>query len=209
MKFLNSSYVLCIGAHPDDVEYGMAGVFSKCYDTNFTVIVMSDGGDFDKTTTSTNRRYENERIWTMFDNVDGIVYDQYFVKDQFEDEMVNIIEKHHIKNYDTIVTTPQEDSHFEHRMINNLGPALCRRTPTSLVEYRTPSTLNHWIPNHFVSLSPEVYSKKKLALKRFKSQQDAPYFNKECINSFHHNFLCNKKGLSKVESYRIVESFQK
>ena len=30
MKFLNSDNVVCIGAHPDDVEYGMAGTFSRC-----------------------------------------------------------------------------------------------------------------------------------------------------------------------------------
>ena len=45
--------ILVFGAHPDDVEYGMAGTFSKCTDTDFVVVVMSDGGDFDKTTTRT------------------------------------------------------------------------------------------------------------------------------------------------------------
>ena len=52
MKFLDSDHVLCIGAHPDDVEYGMAGTFEKCNETEFTVFVMSDGGDFDNTTKS-------------------------------------------------------------------------------------------------------------------------------------------------------------
>ena len=33
------------------------------------------------------------------------------------------------------------------------------------------------------------------------------YFNDKTIDSFHHNFQCHKKGLSIVESYRIVESF--
>ena len=55
----------------------------------------------------------------------------------------------------------------------------------------------------------EIYKKKKSTLKKFVSQQHAPYFKEECIDSFHHNFLCSKKGLDKVESYRIVESFSK
>ena len=73
MKFLNSSNVLCIGAHPDDVEYGMAGVFQKYYDTNFKVVVMSEGGDWDKTTTYDNRQEENEHVWNTFINVNGVV----------------------------------------------------------------------------------------------------------------------------------------
>ena len=207
MKFLDSNYVLCIGAHPDDVEYGMAGTFEKCYETQFTVMVMSSGGDFDNTTNETDRKSENEKIWTMFENVDGVVYDK-FVKSQTEDEMVNFIENSIYKNFNCIVTTPNEDSHFEHRMINNLGPALCRRSPITLTEYRTPSTLNHWIQNYFIELTNNEYKRKKLALSRFKSQQYAPYFSEKSIDSFHHNFLCSKKGLEIVESYRIVENFQ-
>jgi len=208
MKFLNSSNVLCIGAHPDDVEYGMAGVFQKYYDTNFKVVVMSEGGDWDKTTTYDNRQEENEHIWNTFINVNGVVDAHDFVKDRQEDDMINFIETQ-FNSFDLIATTPKEDSHFEHRIINNLGPALCRRNPITLIEYRTPSTLNHWIPNHFEHLDTDIYKKKKHTLKKFVSQQRAPYFKEDCINSFHHNFLCSKKGLDIVESYRIVESFSK
>ena len=116
--------------------------------------------------------------------------------------------ENNLNGADTIVTTPNLDSHFEHQLINNIGPAVCRRSPITLVEYRTPSTLNHWIPNYFVGLSKKQYNKKKEVLKLFTTQQKAAYFNDETINSFHHNFQCHKKGMSIVESYRIVESFQ-
>ena len=33
MKFLNFNKVLCLCAHPDDVEYGMLGSMSKFTDT--------------------------------------------------------------------------------------------------------------------------------------------------------------------------------
>ena len=205
MKFLNSTNVLCIGAHPDDVEYGMAGTFQKCEDTNFTVAVMSNGGDWD-VSTNVNRQNENMKVWESFHNVNGVVDAHEFVKERHEDDMINFIETQ-LDMFNLVVTPPQEDSHFEHRIINNLGPALCRRSPTALVEYRTPSTLNHWTPNHFVALSKYNLKNKKKVLSKFTSQQHAPYFSKECINSFHHNFLCSKRGVPIVESYRIVESY--
>ena len=169
MKFLNKDRVLCIGAHPDDVEYGMAGTFKKCYNTMFEVVVMSGGGDFDNTTTDADRKNENESIWGMFDrNVKGIVSDK-FVKSQDEDSMVNFIETN-FQFFDLIATTP---------------------------------------PNYFVGLSEMEYRFKKEVLSEFESQQDAPYFSERTIDNFHHNFLCSKRGMDIVESYRIVESFQK
>ena len=48
MKFLNYDRVLCLSPHPDDVEYGMLGTILKYKDTQFDIIVLSQGGDFDK-----------------------------------------------------------------------------------------------------------------------------------------------------------------
>jgi len=208
MKFLNSDVTLCLGAHPDDVEYGMAGTFSCCSQTKFIVLVMSSGGDFDQTTIESNRREENLDVWSLFGNVSGEVIDG-FVKDQSEDSMVNLIEKKYLLGVDTVLIPPMIDSHFEHRIINKLGPALCRRLPLNLIEYRTPSTLNNWIPNYFVNLNEKQYNLKKIALKKFVSQQKAPYFADKTLDSFHHNFQCSKKGYEIVESYKIVESFLK
>ena len=205
MRFLNKNKVICLGAHPDDVEYGMSGTFEECNETQFFIIVLSNGGDFDETT-GDKRNSENENIWARYDNVSGIL-DTGFVKSKHQDAMVNFVEQN-MNGADTIITTPSLDSHFEHQIVNNLGPPLCRRSPITLIEYRTPSTLNHWIPNYFVSLSEESYKKKKDVLKLFITQQKAPYFSDSTVDSFHHNFQCHKKGLSIVESYRIVESFQ-
>ena len=38
MKFLNKNKVVCLGAHPDDVEYGMSGTFEECNETQFFII---------------------------------------------------------------------------------------------------------------------------------------------------------------------------
>ena len=62
MKFLNFDKVLCIGAHPDDVEYGMVGSMYKFRNTQFDVLILSEGGDFDEST-GKKRQLECEEIW--------------------------------------------------------------------------------------------------------------------------------------------------
>ena len=59
MKFLNYDRVLCLSPHPDDVEYGMLGTICKYKDTKFDIFVLSQGGDFDDTT-SKERHLESE-----------------------------------------------------------------------------------------------------------------------------------------------------
>ena len=67
MRFLNCDKVLCLAAHPDDVEYGMLGSIMKYTDTKFDILVLSEGGNFDEST-SVDRHKECESIWEEIDN---------------------------------------------------------------------------------------------------------------------------------------------
>ena len=42
MKFLNLDKVLCLSAHPDDIEYGVLGSMIKFKDTQFDILVLTD-----------------------------------------------------------------------------------------------------------------------------------------------------------------------
>ena len=101
-------------------------------------------------------------------NVNIIHSDCDFFEDKDRDAgWVNYIENTFIKNgnYDCIFIPTKDDSQFEHRFVNSLGPALIRVLPISLIEYRTPSTLNTW--NHNIFINIENYYKKKMILKTF------------------------------------------
>ena len=50
MKLLNYDKVLCLSPHPDDVEYGMLGTICKYKNTQFDIVFLSQGGDFDQST---------------------------------------------------------------------------------------------------------------------------------------------------------------
>ena len=73
MKFLNYDKVLCLSVHPDDVEYGMLGTIMKYKDTQFDVVVLSEGGDFDKSS-GKSRHQECKSVWSNIDNLNGTFF---------------------------------------------------------------------------------------------------------------------------------------
>ena len=80
MKFLNYNKVLCLSPHPDDVEYGMLGTICKYKDTQFDVVVLSQGGDFDESTLK-SRQLECQSVWKNIDNLKGkFMSDIKFIK---------------------------------------------------------------------------------------------------------------------------------
>lgn len=217
MKLLNFNRVLCLSPHPDDVEYSMSGTILKCTDTIFDVLCLSNGGDLDSTT-GASRLDEVKNVWSVSNckNVNLYFSNINFLKDKGEDEWVNFIEINYLKlfNYDCIMTTSQIDSHFEHKLIKNLGPALTRGIwpnrdySIALIEYKSPSTLDEWIPNLFIDIE-DVYSTKLEMLKEFKSQQHHKYFNKNVLDVFHSNYQCSKKNMQIIESFRTTQLFIK
>ena len=201
MKFLNFNKVLCLGAHPDDVEYGMLGSMCKFTDTEFDILVLSEGGDFDKST-GKDRQTECENIWNKINNVNGGFTNVKHVVNHQEDEWVNILESggYISTDYDCIFTLPSEDSHFEHRIVNSMTPALVRHKKIGIISYRTPSTLDSWIPNFYVEIDLD---EKIEHLKEFQSQLNKPYFSENSFKSFHSNYQCFKKNMKYVELFRV------
>jgi len=207
MKFLNLNKVLCLSAHPDDTEYGMLGSIATYSETQFDVLVLSDGGDFDKTT-GVDRTKECESIWDWFDNVEGKFSGYSHIKSEPEDFWVNHIETtFDVKSYDAILSMPKHDSHFEHRMVNHISYALLRGVNAGLITYRTPSTLEEWIPNYYVSVDSVIVNKIGLLREGFESQRDKLYFQEQSIKDFHTNYLCSKVGAGYVEQFRIERLF--
>ena len=204
MKFLNLDRVLCLSAHPDDTEYGLLGSMMKFDETIFDVLVLSNGGDFDNTT-GESRQKECMGIWDRVQfNVSGRFFPKSYVKDTSEDEWVNLIEQESdINDYDCILSFPVQDSHFEHRMVNHIANALVSGSKCGIVTYRTPSTLEEWIPNFHVQVKEYVDEKVDILRRNFVSQRDKLYFQEDMILDFHANYLCSKVGAGYVESFRV------
>jgi LmbE family N-acetylglucosaminyl deacetylase len=218
MKLLNFKRVLCLSPHHDDVEYSMSGTIMKSTDTIFDILCLSNGGDCDDTT-GVDRLDEVHNFWEgSTSNVNLYFSNNKFLRERKEEEWVNWIETKFLKNtsYDCIFITSDIDSHFEHQLINRLGTALTRGIwpnrkelgPPSLIEYKSPSTLDDWNPSFMVDIE-NTYGKKKLGLISFVSQLHHTYFNTDILDSFHNNYQCCKKGMNQVEQFKIKNLYIK
>lgn len=210
MKFLNFNRVLCLSPHPDDVEYSMAGTILKYTSTHFDILCLTQGGDCDKTT-SIDRIYEMHNAWKVSNASNYTIHasDTRLLKDKDVDQWINYIETNYTNNYkyDCIMTTSEYDSHFEHVIVSSLSAPLSRVKSYSIIQYRSPSTLDSWIPNLFVSLDDFLDTKKEM-LKQFKSQIDRSYFTDQVLDGFHTNFQCMKKGKGFVESFKVITFYE-
>ena len=77
----------------------------------------------------------------------------------------------------------------------------------SILEYRTPSTLDIWSPNTFTDIT-EYFDEKYKNLMLFNSQNDRWYFQKDLLKSFHSNFQSYKKGIKYVEQFKTIQLYK-
>jgi len=208
MKFLGFNKVLCLSPHPDDVEFGMMGTILKHTDTHFDILCLSSGGDFD-TTTSKNRLQEVKDVWLKQRNVSLHFTKLKLLKELGHDAWVNFIETLFTdkEEYDCLFVPTKEDSHFEHKIVNELAFPLTRIKSLGILEYRTPSTLDSWSPNTFVDVT-DYFEEKYDKLMLFKSQKDRWYFQEDLLKSFHSNFQSYKKGIKYTEKFKTVQLYK-
>ena len=187
-----------LSPHPDDAEYSLSGTILKFQDTKFQILNMSSGGDFDRA--DEERVNEVLSFWKDVPNVEVLGSRHTFIKETTEDVLVWWVEQY-THHFQAVFAPPQEDFHFEHRIVNSVGKALTRKRKVSFIEYNTPSTSHTWNPNLFVDVSAQ-YSDKKAKLQAFETQRQRVYFNEESVDSFHTNYFCNKRLYGQVEMFR-------
>ena len=201
-KFLDSSKVLCLSPHPDDIEYGALGIMAKHQDTQFDILTISIGGKFD-TSSGKNRFKECSSIWGSIPNINGgFLLEDHTINFGY-DKLVHMIENQYdMSSYDLMLVPTHEDTHHDHKKINVVGMALTRKNKCGIVDYKTPSTLETWVPNYFVDISSYIDFKIE-QLHKFKTQAKHLYFTEDVIKSFHINYQSSRRGMGYVEHFKI------
>tara|TARA_Y100000296_G_C5177336_1_gene260866 strand:+ start:1183 stop:1806 length:624 start_codon:yes stop_codon:yes gene_type:complete len=205
-KFLGADFVACLSPHPDDCEYSMSATILKNTETNFHIYNISSGG---KHSTSGSVRLEEVRkFWSSYKNVSLIFVGIEFIRDVQYDTFVKKMETIFRCDYDLLLSPPRQDTHQDHRKINEIANSLTRSKKMGLVEYMTPSTKIGWVPNMFVDITDEIQEKYVNLFDSFKSQSDKPYFTEEVFDSYHRNYQTVKRDLNNIEFFKVRSLYQ-
>ncbi|MBI2148933.1 PIG-L family deacetylase [Candidatus Woesearchaeota archaeon] len=192
--------ILAIGAHPDDIEYGVGGTIAKFIKLGYkvTFLILTNGELIEK---AENRREEALKAATILGVNDIIFGDLRDSKVECNRETIDIIEEAiHKVNPNRIYTTYIEEAHQDHRNLA-LATIAAGRDISSIYFYETPSTFSSFIPHIFVNISDTIQDKIN-ALKAHITQNKKSYMDVDAIES-----LAKFRGFQTRQKLNYAEAF--
>lgn len=166
--------ILAIGAHPDDVEFGLGGTIAKHVKLghNVYILILSDGerdinGYFKKSERREEESIKAQKILGITES--NVKFSR--LKELLESQLVlrTIEAEIKDKNPDRIYTHTVNDRHQDHRAIGWISLSSGRYVPEILM-YEVYSVLPSFSPNFIVELDDTLLNAKVEALKCHLSQ---------------------------------------
>ena len=165
--------VLCIGVHPDDIEFGMGATLAKHISLNHEVyaIILTDGerDKFRNYIKSEDRRQESINAFKILGYQEEINF-LNLSKVTVEQPTIRILEEC-INSFkpDRIYTHSRNDRHQDHR---NCSYAVLSagRYINEILLYEVYSVFPEFSPNYVVNITKELLDLKIKANLQFKSQ---------------------------------------
>jgi LmbE family N-acetylglucosaminyl deacetylase len=169
--------VLCLGAHPDDIEIGCGGLLLRLADrdeTRISALVMSGTPDRVAESREALAAFAGTQEATFLDFPDGRLPSGWDdVKQALEDHAAGTATP------DLVLAPRVDDAHQDHRLLGQLAPTVWR--DSLVLHYEIPK----WDgdlgrPTHYVGLS-EDQARHKFALldKHFPSQRGRDWWDEE------------------------------
>jgi len=194
--------ILAVGAHPDDVEIGCAGLLLKAIKSEHDVYVYiltrgeaggSDGENREKEAKKSARTIGVKELWFGgFSDTrlapDGVIINS--IESIINKIQPNLVLSHSIK-----------DDHHDHRKVGSSSIEAARYVPNFLT-YENPLTKD-FIPQVYVDISDQIEEKINL-LSLFESQKDKAYLKSLAIQG-----LAQYRALqSRIPDVKFAEAFQ-
>ncbi len=215
--------VLCIGAHPDDIELGAAGFISKLiskHNADVHLLILTPGTsswnideDFDKLQRVQEAK-KAAKILGIQEKKVSIKNFQDRVLHQKNHEIIEIIEKYLYLSdfdykFDLILTHAKGDTHQDHRQVYESTISATRFFKGTLLLFQAPSTIpNEFHPNFFVKLTEEELNKKELAISAHVGQRGKPYTSLKAIKSLAQAWASfHKIENGYIEAFEMYQSF--
>ncbi len=195
--------VLCIGAHPDDIEIGCGGTILGLLRSNPSLsldwVVMGCNAERNV------EAHEAFQAWTdgrvncrvhLFDFEDTLFPPRFAEIKQAMHKLADTVRP------DVIFTHRREDQHQDHRTVSEVTWNTFRQN--LILEYEIPKyegDLGN--PNVFVPLASEMANRKvNLLMEHFASQQSKPWYSKETFEA-----MMRIRGLESKAESGFAEAF--
>ncbi|MCX6653743.1 MAG: PIG-L family deacetylase [Candidatus Bathyarchaeota archaeon] len=205
-RFLEKSpemNVLCLGAHPDDIEIGCGGTILKLIEevdeVHFNWIVFSGDEKRVKEAQKSANTFINKKNLEKLDiknfRESYFPYDGAYIKDYFEELKAAV-------SPNIIFTHYRNDAHQDHRLISDLTWNTFR--DNFILEYEVPKYDGDLgSPNLFVHLDESIVEKKiETILDVFKTQANKMWFTKDTFKS-----ILRIRGVESNSPSKYAEAF--
>ncbi|MEM9112401.1 MAG: PIG-L deacetylase family protein [Myxococcota bacterium] len=191
--------VLAIGAHPDDVEIGLAGTLAKHREAQDRIVVLTLSGGGSGGDSKMRRREALEAARRMGAELVHLDFEDTRIP---EDEPVITAMEDLIRRIrpDVVYTHSLNDNHQDHRAVHRASLVAARGVPTVLA-YQSPSANVDFRPTRFVAIDRH-FDAKLWAVDAYASQVGIrPYLDPNLLES-------NAKYWGRFRQYRLVEPFE-
>ena len=196
--------ILCLGAHPDDIEIGCGGTILKLINQHkkhleVAWVVFSANGEREKEAIKSAHSFlgnvSKKHILTHHYRDGFLPYYGIEIKDSFESFKKDF-------SPDIVFTHYREDRHQDHRLISDLTWNTYRNH--LILEYEIPKyDGDQGLPNFFVSLDQKTCKQKnKFIIEYFQTQQEKHWLTEETLIS-----LLRLRGIESGRSSRYAEGF--
>ena len=156
--------IICIGAHPDDIEIGCAGTIKRFINKGNKVYyliatlgekVSVDNAEMLKIKDSRTKESINAAKYIGASDIFMLNLNDTRIK--HDGDTVKAIEKKINEiNPDYIFTHTVDDNHQDHKNIALSTLSACRRRKCNVLHYESPSTAQHFVPTVYSDITYTV-----------------------------------------------------
>jgi len=208
MTFFGES-VLCIGAHPDDIELGCGALIADIVDqTNVVCVTLSDNQENSLLNNLVDEHRDSMDILGVKPE-NAILYD--FTTRRFQaarqeilEVMIGLKKRYHPE---VVLVHTAKDIHQDHLTITE--EALRAFRGTTLLGFDVLRSSYGFFPDFLVEVSEEAVKTKIKALKAYKTYADKYYFDENIIHAtaIRHGALAERPYAEGFDILRIVGQF--
>lgn len=194
--------ILAVGAHPDDIEFGVGGTMAKLAKKGYNIsfFIMTSGGNHNHNELREMEAIEAAKVLGIKNVLLGKIDPFQLAYDRKNIVLIEgIIEK--VKPDEIYLSYPS-DTHQDHRNLTLCALSAARRFP-KIYFYETPSTLQDFIPQKYVDIGNHIFDKIK-ALKIHVTQHNKAFL--DIVDAM--ESLAITRGMQSRNNIKYAEAFR-